>query len=66
MRPIKPILVKNYNFGSHLKNGYFWPNMAIWFTDKRITDKKCALRGLKGETYAIKMRSNERKYLVDL
>ena len=53
MRLIKPILVNNYNFGN-LKIGHFCPNMAIWFTDyngKGITDKKCGLRGSKGDTY---------------
>ena len=42
LRPINPILVKNYNVGSNLKIGHFWPNMVVWFTDyndKVITDK---------------------------
>ena len=25
LRPIKPFLVKNYNFGNNLKIGHIWP-----------------------------------------
>ena len=50
LRPIKLILAKNYNFGSHLKIFHFWPNIVIWFTDhngKRVTDKKMRFTGIK-------------------
>ena len=42
-RPIKPIYVKNYNFGSNLKIGHFQPKMTIWligYSDEKIKNKK--------------------------
>ena len=33
LRLRKPIFLKNYNFGSNLKNGYFGPKIGFWFID---------------------------------
>ena len=64
--PIKPIAVKNYNFGSSLKIGLFLLNMAIWFIDyngKRITDKKMQFTGIeKWDTQKMRPMGD---YLVD-
>ena len=39
LRPIKPIFVRNYKFGSNLKIGHLSLKMTIWLIE-RINDKK--------------------------
>ena len=68
MKPLKLILIKNYNFGNNLKIGLFWQNIAIWITDydgKRIAVKKEWFAGIKRWHLHKKIRPI-RRCLVDL
>ena len=57
MRPVKLILIKNYNFSSNLKIGHVGPKQFIDYNNERISDGKLRFTEIKWwHFYTKKMR----------